>query len=74
MHNSHKIRSGEMKSNIFETYKNDVILHGHNIHKTGTYMAMEKMCPFPYDKHELPDWKCVLRCCDKCPIIVITGQ
>ena len=37
-------------------------------------MAMKTMCTFPSAYHALPHCKCVLFCCDKCPIIVIHSQ
>ena len=60
--NSHNRRSVEIKSRIFETYKNDVIPHGHNIQKLVTYMTMATMCPFSSAQHAQPHWKCVLIC------------
>ena len=32
------------------------------------------MCVYPQSDHALPHWKCVLRCCAKCPIINLTDQ
>ena len=32
------------------------------------------MCADPHSDHELPHWKCVLRCCSDCPCINITDQ
>ena len=39
-HTAKNIRSGEMVSRIFETYKNSVIPHGRNIYQTSSDMAM----------------------------------
>ena len=56
---------------IFLTYKNDVMPHGCNIHKTSTYTDMAIMCPFLSAQHVMPYWKYVLRCCETFPSIVI---
>ena len=32
------------------------------------------MCEYPHSDHELPHWKCVLRCCEKFPGINIPDQ
>ena len=37
-------------------------------------MAMATMCTCPSQHHGLPHCKCVLRCWNKCPIIIITNQ
>ena len=37
-------------------------------------MANAKMCAYSQSDHALPQWKCVLRCCVKCPIINIPDQ
>ena len=73
-HNMQNIRLGEMKSRIFEIYKNAVRPHGCHIHKTAPGMAMATVCPFPYKNHTLSHRKYVLHCCDKCPSIFIPGQ
>ena len=44
--NEQNIRLGEMKSRIFETYKNDVMPHGCHIHKMTPGVVMAKMCLF----------------------------
>ena len=63
-----------MASLIFETYGNSVIPHGLNIHKTASDIAIATMCDFLSNKHALPDWRCVFRCCENFPIIVPPGQ
>ena len=59
-HNAHTIMSGEMKSRILKAYNNDVTPHGIHIHKTASYMSMEKVCPFIPSKYALPQYKCLL--------------
>ena len=68
------ISSVEIASRIFETYKNSVKPDGCHNHKTGAYMTMSIMFPFTSTQNGLPHWKCVLRCCDKHPIIFIPSQ
>ena len=34
--------------------------------------AKAKMCAYSQSDYALPQWKCVLRCCAKCPSINIT--
>ena len=69
-HNEQNRRSGEIASLIFETYDNAVQPHCCHIYSTSTDMTMAKMCPCTCKHHNIPQWKCVLRCCYKCPIIV----
>ena len=37
---------------------------------------MDMVIIFTYTSahYDMPHWKCVLRCCDKCPNMVITNQ
>ena len=37
-------------------------------------MTMPIICPCPSQHHGLSHWKCVLRCCEKCPSITISNQ
>ena len=64
-------RSGEISSRLFQTYKNYIRPHGCHIYNFAADMAMAKMCPCPSQNHGLPHWKCVLRCCEKFPVISI---
>ena len=32
------------------------------------------MCVYPQSDHALPHWKCVIRCCAKCPSVNLTEQ
>ena len=32
------------------------------------------MCAYPQSDHALPHWKCVLRCCSKCPGVNFPDQ
>ena len=41
--------------------------YGCHIYITSVYMDISTMCDFPSDKHALPHWKYVLRCCSTCP-------
>ena len=45
--------------------------HGNNMFQTESDMEIAKMCAYTPQKHALPHWKCVLRCCEKCPRIDI---
>ena len=72
--NAQNRRSGELSSHLFETYKNSVRPHGCHIYNSAADMDMVKMCPCPSQKNGLPQCKCVLSCCDKCPVISISHQ
>ena len=72
--NAQNRRSGEIFSCIFETYKNAVQPHGCHIYNTSVDMAMETMFPCTSKHHGLSYCKCVLCCCDKYQIIVLTIQ
>ena len=48
--------------------------YGCHIYQTESDMAMAKMCTYPPSQHELPHWKCVLRCCEDCLCIDIPSQ
>ena len=48
--------------------------HGRRIYTNKYEMAKAKMCAKSHSDHALPHWKCVLRCCYKCPSINITDQ
>ena len=48
--------------------------HGRHIYAKASDIAQATMCAYPRYDHALPDWKCVLRCCDDCPCINITYQ
>ena len=61
--NSHSRRLGKMASRIYETYKNYIMMYGSHIYKIAADMAMYKICDLPPDKHDTPQWKCVLPCC-----------
>ena len=72
--NSQRRRSGEKSHHIYETYKNTVMPHGHHIYAKSSDMEKAKICTYPQSTHALPHWKCVLRCCDKCPCINLPDQ
>ena len=48
--------------------------HGRHIYAKAYDMAKSTMCANSQSDHELPHWKCVLRCCAQCPSINITDQ
>ena len=48
--------------------------HGRHIHAKAYNMAKATMCAYSQSDHALPHWKCVLRCCAKCPSINIPDQ
>ena len=48
--------------------------HGRHIYAKSYDMVKAKMCAYPQSDHALPHWKCVLRCCYKCPSIIIPDQ
>ena len=73
-HNAQNRRSGEISSCIFEMNNNTVRPHGCHIYITATDMDTATIFPCPYTHHGPLQWKCVLLCCDKCPIIVILMQ
>ena len=72
--NAQNRRSGEKPNNIYEKYKNTVMPHGRNIYAKEYDMAKAKMCAYSQSDHTLPQCKCVLRYCSKCPSINITDQ
>ena len=72
--NAQNRRSGEISRRIFETYKNAVRSHDCHIYNTSAYMGMATMCPCTSKYHGLTHWKCLLRCCDNFPSIVLPSQ
>ena len=68
------MRSVGMTSCIFGNYKNSVIRRGCHPQKLAGGMAMDTICIFTIDPHDIPHWKCVLRCCAKYTDIVIPGE
>ena len=67
--NSQSRRSGEKSHRIYETYRNTVVPHGSHIYAKASDMEKATMFTYPHSDHALPHWKCVLRCCSKCPCI-----
>ena len=65
--NSQNRRSGEKDNSLFETYKNSVMPHGRYIYAAADGIDMATMCAYTQSQHELPHWKCVLRCCSNFP-------
>ena len=72
--NEQNKRSGELSRRIFETYKNAVRPYVYHIYNSSAEMAMGKNCLCPSQHYGLPNWKCVLLCCEKCPSISIHHQ
>ena len=62
------------KIRIYETYKNKVIPHGRNIYAKASNMSKSTICAYSQSYHALPNWKCVLRCCAKCPGVNFPDQ
>ena len=67
-------RSGKKENRIYETYKNTVMPQGRHIYTKSYDMAKATMCEYSQSDYALPHSKCVLRCCDKCPVINLPGQ
>ena len=61
-------------NHIYITYKNIAIPHGRHIYAKAYDMANATICPYPQSDHALPHWKCVMKCCPKCPCINISDQ
>ena len=66
--------SGELSSRLFGTYKHSIRPNGWHIYSSASEMAMVTMCHCPSKRHGLSHWKCVLRCCGKCPGISMPRQ
>ena len=67
-------RPDEIKSFTIKSNNNAVIPHGIHIHKKSKDLAMDKIFPFPLDKHAFSHWKFVLRFCHDCTSIVIPAE
>ena len=48
--------------------------HGRHIYARSYDTAKATMCAYSKLDHLLPQWKCVLQCCAKCPGISLTDQ
>ena len=48
--------------------------HGRHIYVKAYDLAKAKMCAYSQSDHVLPHWKCVLKCCAKCPKIHLPAQ
>ena len=48
--------------------------HGCHIYSKASDMEKATIFAYPQSDHELPHWKCVLRCCAKCPSVNIPDQ
>ena len=48
--------------------------NGLHIYTKAYDMAKATMCAYSQSDHTLPHWKCVLRCCAKCPSINLPDQ
>ena len=72
--NDQSRRSDEKSHQIYTKYKNTVIPHGSHIYAKAYDMENDTMRTNPQYDHELPHWKCVLRCCADCICINIPDQ
>ena len=70
-HNAQNSTYGEMISLQYLEDQNVVSLHGTHVRKTANDVAMTTMCPPPYNRNDLPQRKCVLRCCSTFPRFTI---
>ena len=61
--NAQNRRSGEKLHQIYETYKNTVMPHGHIIYAKASDTTKAKICIYPHSDHSFPHWNFVLRCC-----------
>ena len=48
--------------------------HGRHIYAKAYDTEKATMLTYPQSDHEFTHWKCVLRCCDKCPCINLPDQ
>ena len=48
--------------------------HGRYIYTKASDMEMATMCAYTQSDHASPHWKCVLRCCAKCPYVNFPDQ
>ena len=48
--------------------------HGRHIYSKAYGMVKATMGAYIYSDHALTHWKCVMRCCAKCPCVNITDQ
>ena len=67
--NAQNRSSGEMGNRLFEAHKITDMPHKNNMFQTDSDTTMVTMCEYPSSNYALPHWKCVLRCCTKCPCI-----
>ena len=48
--------------------------HGSHIYAKAYYMLKATICEYTQSDYVLPHYKCVLRCCSKCPSINLPDQ
>ena len=48
--------------------------HGSHIYAKSSDIAKATMCEYPQSDNSLTHWKCVLRCCTRCPCVNISDQ
>ena len=48
--------------------------HRRHIYVKASDVAKATICTYTQSVHALPHWKCVLRCCAKCPCINLPDQ
>ena len=66
--------SGEKAHHIYTTYKNTVMPNGRRIYAKASDVANVIMCPYPQSEHDLPHWKCALKCFADFPCINLPDQ
>ena len=59
---------------IYETYKNTVMPHRRRIYGKAFYIKKATMFAYPQSDHAFPHWKCVFKCCAKCPCVSLPDQ
>ena len=65
---------GKKKIAYMKHIKNTVIPHGCHIYAKSHDIEKATLCAYPQLDHALPHWKCVLRCCTKCPSVNLPDQ
>ena len=58
----------------YNTYKDVEYPNNKHVHTDASDVAMSTMCTFPIDGIDIPQWKCVLKCCFACPSILVPNE
>ena len=51
-----------------------VVPHGLHIHAKSYDMTKATVCAYPQSDHAFTHWKCIIQCCEKCPIVNLPDQ